>query len=76
MMNPFEYRELMMAHFGYTDKTVDQVLAEHKRRDTPSKSRSKTKAPEPSTAPVPKSEMEKLAQLLAKAKPRPAPPAE
>lgn len=33
MSNPYEYRELMRAQFRYgEERTVDQVLADHKRR--------------------------------------------
>lgn len=33
MANPYEYRELMRAQFRYgEERTVDQVIADHKRR--------------------------------------------
>lgn len=71
--NPFEYREMMKAAVGYSDETVDQVLARHKARSTARGTPAKKGAPPPSSVPR-KSELDKLAALKAGGKPRPAPP--
>jgi len=67
----------MKAHVGYDERTVDEVVAEHKRRNTEPAPRTTAKgkpAPPTVSAAVPrKSEMDKLAALLVNAKPRPAP---
>lgn len=80
MGNPHDYREVMQAAFGFIDKDVDEVLAEHKRRDAerkPARTRATRKsAQEPSTATPRTSEVDKLAALMASAKPRPQPAAE
>jgi hypothetical protein len=76
MGNPYEFRELMKAAFGYSDKTPDQVLAEQKRKNdrTPTSSKGRpAKAAELSTAAPRASELEKMRALMAGAKPRPAP---
>jgi len=71
--NPFEYREMMKALVGYSDKTVEQVMAENKQRsDGKSKKEPKAAGAE---APAP-TEMAKLQALLAAAKPRPRPTTE
>jgi hypothetical protein len=74
MANPYEFRELMKAAFGYSNKTPDQVLAEQKARNKePSGSKPKRNArAEVSTATPKASELAKMQALLAGAKPRPA----
>lgn len=73
MGNPYDFREVMKAAFGFTDRTVEEVLAEQERRhDEENKNRGKKRG---STAPKadakPKqAELDKLNALLAKAKPR------
>lgn len=80
MSNPHEYRELMKAAFGYSDKTVDEVIAEHERkhaerdRPTPKAPKKGQRAPaQPSGATPRASEVAKLKDLLANAKPRQLP---
>ena len=72
--NAYEHRELMKALVGYSGKSVDQVLAEQKQKHEPKASGSKggAKAPAPASAPR-KSELDKLAALIANAKPRQRP---
>lgn len=78
MTNAFELREIMKASVGYDPRSVDEVLAEHKRRhDEPAPRpgiKGRPAPPTVSAAAPKKSEMDKLAALLANAKPRPAPP--
>lgn len=73
--SPFEYREVMMALVGYSDKTVDQVQAEqdarHKERDKAAKAGT-SHAPRVGTGVQPRqSELDKMRAMLAVAKPRP-----
>ena len=70
LSNPFEYRELMKAVVGYSDKTVEQVLAAQKERSGPKAKPNSRTAPSPAAAPK-KSELDKLASLKAGGKPRP-----
>lgn len=71
--DPYEFRELMKAMVGYGDETVEQVQARHKSKS--SKPSSKASTPEATPAAKPKkSELDKLAALMANAKPRLAPP--
>lgn len=75
--NAFEHRELMKALVGYSDKTVEQVLAEQKERHKPTQSGSSAKGkggtPPPSGSVPRKAELDKLAALIAKGKPRQRP---
>jgi hypothetical protein len=73
MSNPYEFREVMKAAFGYSDKTPDQVLAEQKRRhDEPSPKGKSRRSAKVNTSAVPQqSELAKMQALLANAKPRP-----
>lgn len=74
MSNPFEFREAMNAAFGFSDKTIEQVLAEQRQREkqnSTSKTGSRVR-PVPTTQAKPnQSEVDKLNDILAKAKPRP-----
>ena len=75
MGNPHEYRELMKAVFGYSNKTASEVLAEQKARHEegrPSRKKTSSTAAPTSSAPRP-SEVEKMKALLAMGKPRPVP---
>ncbi len=80
MGSPFEYREIMKAHFHYNEtRTVDEVLAEHRQRhDDSSKGRSSKgrNLAAPATSTAPRSELEKARAMLANAPMRPAPTAE
>lgn len=69
--NPHEYREIMCAAVGYSDKTVEEVIAEHERRQKEREAASKSKAagttrtpPRAGVAQPKQAEMDKLAQLL------------
>lgn len=86
MSNPFEFREVMKAAFHYnTDKTVDQVIAEHKAKheremkeaEAESKARSKRKGSTPAGSVemgTPREvDMAALRKMLENATPRPAP---
>lgn len=67
----------MKAMVGYGDETVEQVQARHKTKHKEPAARGTTNKAEPvtaSTAEPKKSELDKLAALMANAKPRPAPP--
>jgi len=74
MSNPFEWREIATAQMQYgTTRTVDEVIAEHRAsHERANRTTAKgTAAPELGT--VRKSELSKLHEMLASAKPRPAP---
>lgn len=69
--NPFEYREMMKALVGYSDKTVEQVMAENKERSADKK---KADAPKSAGAKAPaQSELAKFQAMLAAAKSRERP---
>ena len=70
--DPFEFRELMKAMVGYSDETVEQVQARLKAKQSKPTTKSSESA-QVSTAVPKKSELDKMAALLANAKPRPAP---
>jgi hypothetical protein len=74
MGNPHEYREVMKAAFGYSDRTTDEVIAEqearHKQPSSP-KRRGKSAPAAPTPGTPRQSEMDKLAKLLAGGNPRP-----
>lgn len=69
MMSPFDYREVMKAHFRYNEtRTVEEVLAEQEARDKARdrKGRGKVdpnKPPEPGRAATPK-ELELLRKMM------------
>lgn len=79
MGNPHEYRELVKAAFGYSDKTTEQVIAEQEARrnkessgsSQPSAKRGRPTAPSHGVAK--QSELDKLAKILAMSKPRQPP---
>lgn len=53
MSNPFEYRELMRAQFRYDEaRSVDQILAEHKKRRDDQARESKRKSKGAGTGPL------------------------
>lgn len=72
MSNPYEFREVMKAAVGYSDRTVEQVLAAQKSKTAKGKAGKKS-APRPSSSPR-QSEVEKMKALLAKGNPSPPPP--
>lgn len=72
MTNPHEYREVMKAAVGYSDETVEQVLARQKSKAP----RAGKKGEPPAPAQVRPSELKKLNDLISKGKPHPAPPKE
>lgn len=71
--NPYEYREIMMAVVGYSDRTVEEVQAEHEAKREQqaqdvkmAKGRKPTRpAPARVTAQPKSSELDKLAALMA-----------
>ena len=79
MGNPFDFRETMSAAFHFTDKTVEQVLADQKARDQardrenkrgrPTGRKGAAKAPVSSGTPR-QAELDKLKALMLMAKPR------
>lgn len=75
MSNPFDYREVMKAHVGYDDRTVDEVIAEQERRHKEAETTSAAKVEAGATKPK-QSEVDKLNALMANAKPREPPPSE
>lgn len=78
MGNPYDFREVMKAAFGFTEQTVEEVLAEQKRRhDQENRNSGRRKAAAPTVTAKPKqSEIDKLNALLSQAKPTPPPTAE
>lgn len=73
MGNPYEFRELMKAAFGYSDKSPDEVLAEQKRKRDDDRPAKRGRPAAVNTSAVPKaSEVAKMRALLAAGKPRPA----
>lgn len=74
MASPHDYRELMKAQFGYSDKTVEEVQAEIEarreadRRSASGRRGSKPQAtalgPPPMASSVPQSELDKVRALL------------
>ena len=69
MSNPYEFREVMKAAVGYSDRTVEQVLASQKAKGA--KGKGKTgKSPTPPSSSTPRqSEVEKMKALFAKGNP-------
>lgn len=66
MSSPGEYREVMAAAAGYTDETVDQVLARHKASsDSGDRKRHRPPRSNPS-----KHQLDELKALLSKGKQR------
>lgn len=41
MANPYDHRELLAAHYGFSGKTVDEVVAAQKERDRQQRERHK-----------------------------------
>lgn len=82
MSNPHDYRELMCAVYGFSTKTVDEVLAEqkarHKRQMDDAKAEAKVggvksstvqRAPRPvPAAAIPKKSLDGLAAILERSK--------
>lgn len=67
MMNPFEYRELMAAAVGWSDKSPDDVLAEQAARHkakAPKSKKASDEPPPPAAAPK-SSELAKLQAIIA-----------
>lgn len=67
MSNPYEHRELWQAVVGYTDKTVEEVQAEHeqKHKDAEKKTKPGAKGPPVVGVAQPKqSEVDKLNALM------------
>ena len=73
MSDGFRYRELVKAMVGYGEETVEEVQARHAAQDK-EPTRGSKEPPGVSSAPPPKKEMDKLALLMANAKPHPQTP--
>lgn len=73
MMNPFEYRDLMNAAYGWTDESPAEVTARYKSKAA--KKGKKGKPGEPQFK-VSSAEQQKFQALLALAKPRTKSPGE
>lgn len=81
LANPFEYREVMKAHFGYDERTVEEVLAAQEAKRKADEEKHKQQAAQPSRpgttpprqageAKPSKTELDRLAAIMALAKPQ------